>query len=213
MSTTIQNSDKKYLSGSGLSYYDGRIKSWANNKFQPIGNYAPIAAMELWEGFLAGLTATNNKPVPTLETIKKYIETDSGGRALELWKGFLDALPTDNKPVPKLADIKSHMQDMIGNGSTGAGRVGALETAIGNLSNAVHFKGVVNKMPDTTACSPGDIIVFIKNNATPEDEITNDAKEFIFDGSQWIELGDTKDYIHKEDIIFITTNEIDSLFN
>lgn len=69
-------------------------------------------------------------------------------------------------------------------------RVESLETSIGGLTGAMHFKGAKDSLPASVeGYSSGDVIV-----------ITATHKEYVCDGTNWIELGDegshaTKDYV------------------
>ena len=72
-----------------------------------------------------------------------------------------------------------------------SGKLTSIENSISGLSNAVHFVGVT-----TTALTDNATTTSIKINnadhtAAKGDVAIYGAKEFVFDGTKWHELGDT----------------------
>lgn len=66
-------------------------------------------------------------------------------------------------------------------------KVETINTSISNISSAMHFKGTISASPITTAPSgtyiAGDVLL------GPND------KEYVYDGTNWIELGDESSYL------------------
>lgn len=75
-----------------------------------------------------------------------------------------------------------------------------IDTSLAGLANAMHFRGVVTRAEgqDTDAAAiaaqiedpkKGDVVV-----------VTNSSKEYVYDGKQWVELGDETLYAKASDL-------------
>lgn len=88
----------------------------------------------------------------------------------------------DEQAIGARIDALASAGDAEGNGK---GRVTVLEEKVNALTSATHFEGVVEFDPSaegatTDGYDAGDFVIY-------------GNKEYIFDGSKWIELGDTTD--------------------
>lgn len=88
----------------------------------------------------------------------------------------------DEQAIGARIDALASAGDADGNGK---GRVTVLEEKVNALTAATHFEGVVEFDPSaegatTDGYDAGDFVIY-------------GNKEYIFDGSKWIELGDTTD--------------------
>lgn len=88
----------------------------------------------------------------------------------------------DEQAIGARIDALASAGDADGNGK---GRVTVLEEKVNALATATHFEGVVEFDPSaegatTDGYDAGDFVIY-------------GNKEYIFDGSKWIELGDTTD--------------------
>ena len=70
-----------------------------------------------------------------------------------------------------------------------------LTKAIDNLSNIMNFRGAFTATTEVTEPKAGDVIVIKASETTDENgQPVNAAivgKEYVYDGTEWIELGDT----------------------
>lgn len=88
----------------------------------------------------------------------------------------------DEQAIGARIDALASAGDAEGNGK---GRVTVLEEKVNALTSATHFEGVVEFDPSaegatTDGYDAGDFVIY-------------GNKEYIFDGSKWVELGDTTD--------------------
>ena len=88
----------------------------------------------------------------------------------------------DEQAIGARIDALASAGDADGNGK---GRVTVLEEKVNALTSATHFEGVVEFDPSaegatTDGYDAGDFVIY-------------GNKEYIFDGSKWVELGDTTD--------------------
>lgn len=58
------------------------------------------------------------------------------------------------------------------------------DTKTAGLTGAMHFEGTVTEMPPTGSYESGDVVLFGK-------------KEYVYDGTAWVELGDEGSYVLK----------------
>lgn len=69
-----------------------------------------------------------------------------------------------------------------------------LQAALGGLSGAMHFRGAVSTLPgDVEGYNSGDVIIINSGEQA--------GKEFVCDGTQWVELGDETSYAVKGSIV------------
>lgn len=75
--------------------------------------------------------------------------------------------------------------------ATEAGVVAYVTGAVSGLSGAMHFRGNVNALPeDTTGYESGDVII-----------VSSTHKEYVTDGTSWIELGDESSYALANNVV------------
>ncbi len=146
--------------------------------------------------------------------------------------------------IDALSEELTGVQGAVEGSDARLGRVGVLEQKIGKLTKATSWLGVVAAKPTSATvtingasvtCSAGDIVTVV--NDKPEET----GLEYIYDGSAWVELGDSSgsrariktledtvgdansglvkdvneikiNYVSKSEIVFATTAEIDTLF-
>ena len=69
-----------------------------------------------------------------------------------------------------------------------------LQAALGGLSGAMHFRGAVSTLPGyVEGYNSGDVIIINSGEQA--------GKEFVCDGTQWVELGDETSYAVKGSIV------------
>ena len=66
-------------------------------------------------------------------------------------------------------------------------KVETINTSISNISSAMHFKSTVSEIPPATGTYESGDVVLAPNN-----------KEYVYDGTNWIELGDEGSYLLKD---------------
>ena len=75
--------------------------------------------------------------------------------------------------------------------ATEAGVKDYVTDAVAGLAGAMHFKGAVAAVPsDNTDYEAGDVII-----------LTGTSKEYVFDGTDWIELGDENTYALANNVV------------
>lgn len=95
-----------------------------------------------------------------------------------------------------LGDTLSFVYESNGNGncwrvlySSLRNKLETINTSISNISSAMHFKSTVSEIPPATGTyEPGDVVLAPNN------------KEYVYDGTNWIELGDEGSYLLKDAI-------------
>lgn len=82
--------------------------------------------------------------------------------------------------------------------ATEKGVVDYVITSVAGLAGAMHFKGAVAAVPtDNSTYEAGDVII-----------LTGSSKEYVFDGTNWIELGDENTYALANNVVnSITVSE------
>ena len=227
---------KKYITNDALAGY--ATESWVGQNYQPKGNYQAAGnyivdndgslvqkintSYTYWTNFLNGLTT----PAPTLAELSAdhtWLKTNKSG--LESAASWVS---TNGANV--LGSIKDLCGDPTATGDAKLGRVGVLEQKIGKLTNATSWIGVVTAKPtsatvtvngESVTCVAGDIVTVVNDKAEET------GLEYIFDGTNWVELGDSsgsrtrlteleralrEDVVLKVDFDVALTTDIDTLF-
>lgn len=132
---------------------------------------------------MAGFLTLHNAPTDDMHAAtKKYVD-DAKSSAISIVCGTA----SDTKDSATIVGAKKYTDDKI---STVDSTVNNLKDAIGNLSNIMNFLGAT-----TTALSDGATTAEISIGgsnviAVNGDVVVSGNKEFVFDGTQWHEIGD-----------------------
>ena len=205
---------KKYLDLNGLKKYDELLKGWTGGQISAAIEAAAgerytkdeidgfissleealngvkstaDSASQLWTYFLDGLDTA----APTLKAIKEAIEDYETFKANTYNKEAVDGLLANKLDSATYDTDKAAIDASI---SGLDGRLGTAEQKIEALSNATYFKGVTIETDKAVVNGGTDLPESIyKDGATAVagDVVVSGNKEFIWDGSKWIELGDT----------------------
>lgn len=130
-------------------------------------------------------TAVGNK-VETSDYTKKIGELESaiGTNATGVTEAKADAKAAQDK-----ADAN---EDLIAGHDT---RISGLESKLNNVANAMDFIGVSTTDPDTGIVTINDVIISGNTDSSLDtvnkgDVVIFGEKEFVYDGSKWVEFGD-----------------------
>lgn len=176
---SIELSDENTLSlyGYGKEYYKYNSAQGVEGE----DGYIP-AGYTLTQGWVAGLEP-------------RVIEKD-GAFVLgwyepntDTMEGLNTTVGTLGTKVENLAEDVEDLDILVNGGTNSAGeeiiglttRVGSLENTVKNLTSAFVFKGVVEKVSElTSVANPQNGWVY---------KVTDTDAEYVYDGSNWIELG------------------------
>lgn len=134
-------------------------------------------------GTMTGFITLHKAPTSNMHAAtKKYVD-DAKSSAVSTVQGT----SSDASTAATVAGAKKYADEKV---ATVATNLSTLERKIGNLSNIMNFLGTT-----TTALSNGSktskITIGSKEvTAKAGDVVVNGNKEFVFDGSQWAEIGD-----------------------
>lgn len=134
-------------------------------------------------GTMTGFITLHKAPTSNMHAAtKKYVD-DAKSSAVSTVQGT----SSDASTAATVAGAKKYTDEKV---ATVATNLSTLERKIGNLSNIMNFLGTT-----TTALSNGSktskITIGSKEvTAKAGDVVVNGNKEFVFDGSQWAEIGD-----------------------
>lgn len=117
--------------------------------------------------------------------LKSEVETDLQGKIDKI----NTALTGDGGYASKITDNANAISTLNGGESIEGSVDKKIKDSLAGLANAMHFRGVVTRAEgedDKTAIAAkitdpkqGDVVV-----------VTNSSKEYVYDGKQWVELGD-----------------------
>lgn len=117
--------------------------------------------------------------------LKSEVETDLQGKI----DAINTALTGDGGYASKITDNANAISTLNGDASIEGSVDKKIKDSLAGLANAMHFRGVVTRAEgedDKTAIAAkitnptdGDVVV-----------VTNSSKEYVYDGKQWVELGD-----------------------
>ena len=184
-SSSVYN--KTYIDGkvSALEGEDDRLEGLINGKVAQTAYDAKVGALEDEDERLAGLIAGNATAIAD-ETSART--TAISGLKTEL-EGKIDAKVAKSDYETKVAALEGEDAKLAGliSGIDSAykaadedldERIAALESDITGLSGAMHFKGVVEALPESTeGYNDGDTIIV-------------GQKEYVVNGEAFVELGD-----------------------
>lgn len=157
----------------------------------------------------------NNTNLDWEDAVITEIAKDSKGHVVSVTTTKLPANPVDPNTVTS-GDTLAADKIVLGNGNktlkttsyklgaatfegtpaattvaTEAGVVAYVTGAVAGLSGAMHFRGNVNALPeDTTGYEAGDVII-----------VSSTHKEYVTDGTSWIELGDESSYALANNVV------------
>ena len=130
-------------------------------------------------------TAVGNKVDTSTYTAKiSELEVAIGTNATGVTEAKADAKAAQDK-----ADAN---EDLIAGHDT---RISGLESKLNNVANAMDFIGVSTTDPDTGIVTINDVIISGNTDSSLDtvnkgDVVIFDEKEFVYDGSKWVEFGD-----------------------
>ena len=157
----------------------------------------------------------NNTNLDWEDAVITEIQKDSKGHVTSVSTTKLPANPVDPNTVTT-SDTLAQDKIVLGNGNkalkttnyklgaatfegtpaattiaTEAGVVAYVTGAVSGLSGAMHFRGNVNALPEnTTGYESGDVII-----------VSSTHKEYVTDGTSWIELGDESSYALANNVV------------
>ena len=154
---------------------------------------------------LEGLQTT----VAALQNDVKNIQTTVGDDSKGLVKGVADntagitainnkiGTVTENKTIVEMisdAQTAATYDDTVLKGRVTAAEndIDALQIQIGGLTGAMHFVGISSTDPAAGA-TVGD-----KTTFTSGDVVLYETKEYVYDGTEWVLLGDEGSYLTKD---------------
>lgn len=157
-----------------------------------------VAARQTTDTKLAEVKTTADAALPkaTYDTFIKTVNADAiadakkagtdAAAALNAYKTTNDTALADEKSQREAADTTN------ANNITAVGeRVTTLESSIKGLTGAMHFVGVSTTDPATKATITG------KTTFAAGDVCLYNTKEFVYDGTKWVELGDEGSHLTK----------------
>ena len=173
---------------------EGKITAASNLAQQGVDNAA--AAQGTADNALSKAT-TNATNIESLQTaVGNKVDTSTYTAKiseLEVAIGTNATGVTEAKADAKAAQDKADAnEDLIAGHDT---RISGLESKLNNVANAMDFIGVSTTDPDTGIVTINDVIISGNTDSSLDtvnkgDVVIFGEKEFVYDGSKWVEFGD-----------------------
>lgn len=188
--TTWANSLKLNVNADQISGLVDAIKGTAK-KYQVVANGEGGNSWKLQEAALSGGDWTDvstfavdfsaiNSQITSLTSDVNNIKTD-----LAATKTTLNTVSSDYLK----ASVFGTLSNEIGLSAANASNQVVTKKDIADLAGAMHFRGAVSDPSEITKPVAGDIII-----------IPSTSKEYVYNGTEWVELGDEKLYATKAEV-------------
>jgi len=172
------------------AYTDTEVAK-ANNAAEAAQNAADDA-QSYAEGVAGDLqteiTNRQNADTTTLNSAKDYADDQDEALHTTISKEIDDdvdaaktALQADIAKKVDTTTYNAKMTELESADTTMSGKITAIETKLANVSNVMDFVGAGAALPETA--QKGDVYVITSGD--------DSGKEFVFDGSEWVEFGST----------------------
>ena len=155
-----------------------------------------------WDDLVSDIAAKYTKPsggIPKTD-LASAVQTSLGKADTALQAGALDGYATeeyvDNKVNPlttSIGTLTTSVSDLDTRLDTAEGEIDALQAQIGGLTGAMHFIGTSTTDPK----EEGGATVSGHDEFEPGDVCLFESKEYVYDGTDWQELGDESSYVLK----------------